>query len=123
MTIRAVFDTSVLVRYLIRPSAAIRALIEVHWIGGDVLMVTSPELMAELVAVLARPSMLAFVRPDEAADLVEVIRQKAEVLPALGDPPPFTRDRKDNNFVFCALVAGVSHLVTVDNDLLILGAV
>ena len=31
---RVVIDTNVLIRYLIRPSTAIRELIEVQWIGG-----------------------------------------------------------------------------------------
>ena len=123
MSTRVVFDTSVLVRYLIRPSAALRALIEDYWLAGEVVMVTAPEVLAELEAVLARPALQKFVHADEASDFVAIVRSRAEMLPSLGEPPRFTRDRKDDSFVFCALAGSASHLVTADNDLLVLGVV
>ena len=123
MSTRVVFDTSVLLRYLIRPSAALRSLIEDYWLAGEVVMLTAPELLAELEAVLARPALQKFVHADEAADFVAIVRSRAEMLPSLGEPPRFTRDRKDDSFVFCALAGGASHLVTADNDLLVLGVV
>ncbi len=52
--IRAVLDASVPVRYLIRPSAAIKELIEAEWPGNTVQMVTAPELVEELKGVLER---------------------------------------------------------------------
>ncbi len=51
---RIVVDTSVLIRYLIKPSAAVRHLIEELWLNDDVVMVSSPELVAELEDVLTR---------------------------------------------------------------------
>ena len=60
---RAVVDTSVLIRYLIRPSAAIRELIEVRWLDGGIRLVTAPELIAELADVLARDYIQAVVQP------------------------------------------------------------
>jgi len=46
--LRVVIDTSVLIRYLIKPSASIRYLIEEMWFNEDIVLVTSPELLAEL---------------------------------------------------------------------------
>ena len=62
---RIVVDTRVLIRYLIKPSAAIIELIEERWLAGDVVMVTAPELVAELEDVLQRRHMLRFIEPEE----------------------------------------------------------
>ena len=59
--IRAVVDTSVLIRYLIRPSAAIKELIEMRWLGDQVQMVTAPELVKELEDVLKRDTIQALI--------------------------------------------------------------
>lgn len=116
--IRVVIDTSVLIRYLIRPSRAIRELVEERWLRGDLRMVTAPDLIAELAAVLARPRMRGFVAPAEGEALLEAVRALAEHIPPLGEIPPICRDRNDDKFVACALAGGASHLVTTDADLL-----
>ena len=120
--IRVVVDTSVLIRYLIKPSAAIRALIEVAWLSDRVQMVTAPELLAELEAVLNRDSIQAYIRPDEGQALLDAIHLKAEILPSLGQVPAYTRDPKDDKFVACALAGNADYVVTVDKDLLVLRA-
>jgi len=117
---RAVIDTSVLIRYLIRPSAAIRELIEERWLGGDVRMVTAPELLDELVAVLARPRIRPFVAEEEGEALLGAVQALAECLPSLGAVPPICRDPDDDKFVACALAGNASHVVTTDADLLTL---
>lgn len=121
--IRAVIDTSVLIRYLIRPSAAIKELIEARWLGDEVQIVTAPELIAELERVLGRGYIQAFIRPEESQALIEAIYQRAEVLPPLGAIPPYSRDVKDDKFVACALAGDAAYVVTVDADLLVLGTV
>ena len=117
---RVVIDTSVLIRYLVRPSAAIKELIEVRWLGDQVQMVTAPQLMEELVGVLGRERIQAFIRPEEGQVLVNAVAQKSEMLPALGDAPSFTRDPKDDKFIVCALAGHAEYLVTEDKDLLVL---
>jgi putative PIN family toxin of toxin-antitoxin system len=118
--IRVVLDTSVLVRYLIKPSVAIRELIEGLWLRDDIQVVTSPELIAELEDVLRRDALQRFIQPEEGQVLLDVLRIKAEMLPGLGPVPSFTRDPKDDKFVACALAGEVAYLVTVDSDILIL---
>jgi putative PIN family toxin of toxin-antitoxin system len=120
--IRVVIDTSVLIRYLIKPSAAIKRLIEVQWLGDKVQMVTAPELIEELEGVLERDYVQKFVLPAEGQALLDAIRLKAEILPPLGEIPYYTRDAKDDKFVACALVAEAGYVITVDKDLLVLGA-
>ncbi len=119
-SIRIVLDTSVLVRYLIKPSAAIQELIEGLWLRNDIQVVTSPELIVELEDVLRRDTLQRFIQPEEGQALLDVLRTKAEVLPPLGPIPSLTRDPKDDKFVACALAGEVAYLVTVDRDILIL---
>ena len=118
--IRVVIDTSVLIRYLIRPSAAIKELIETRWLGDFVQMVTAPELIAELEGVLDRDYIQALIRPEEGQVLLEAIRRKASLMPPLGQVPAYTRDPKDDKFVACALVGEAEYVITVDQDLLVL---
>jgi putative PIN family toxin of toxin-antitoxin system len=118
--IRVVLDTSVLVRYLIKPSAAIRELIEELWMRNDIQVVTSIELVEELEAVLSRGALQRFIRPEEGQVLLDALRMKAEMLTSFGPPPSFTRDPKDDKFVACALAGKVAYLVTVDKDILVL---
>jgi len=117
---RIVVDTSVLIRYLIRPSVAVRELIEERWLGDRVLMGSCPELIQELEGVLARPAIRTFVHPNEGQALLDTVRSKAEFLPPLGEIPSFTRDSKDDKFVACALVGEVAFVVTLDKDILAL---
>jgi putative PIN family toxin of toxin-antitoxin system len=121
--IRAVIDTSVLLRYLIRPSASVRHLIEELWVTGQVTMVTAPELIAEISDVLARPRMRAYVTADEGQSLLEAVSSLAAALPSLGAVPPYTRDPKDDKFVACAILGQADWVITFDNDLLTLGEI
>ncbi len=121
--IRVVIDTSVLIRYLIRPSAAIRSLIEDVWLGDRVQMVSAPELKAELRGVLSHPSIRRFISPASGQVLRELVTLKADFLSLLGPIPAFTRDHKDDKFIACALAGQAQYLITVDTDLLVLGTV
>jgi putative PIN family toxin of toxin-antitoxin system len=120
--IRVVVDTSVLIRYLIKPSTAIRELIEDHWLDGDIQLVTAPSLIDELRNVLQRDYIKALIRPEEGQALLEALYRKADILPQLGEVPSFTRDPKDDKFIACALVGSAEYVVSVDKDLLVLRA-
>ena len=118
--IRVVVDTSVLIRYLIKPSAAIRELIEIRWLDDEVQMVTAAELIEELEGVLGRGYSQALIWPEEGQALLDAIHQKAEILPPLGTIPSYTRDPKDDKFVAYALAGHAEYVITVDKDLLVL---
>ena len=121
--IRVVINTSVLIRYLIRPSTAIKELIEERWLNDEVRMISAPELIAELEGVLAREYIQALIRPEEGRVLVDTIRRKAEILPPLGEVPSYARDPKDDKFVACAIAGQAAYLITTDKDILTLGSV
>jgi putative PIN family toxin of toxin-antitoxin system len=121
--IRAIIDTSVLIRYLIKPSAAIKELIEERWLGDEIQMVTAQDLIAELEGVLKRDYIQTLIRTEEGQALLDAITQKADILPPLGPVPVYTRDPKDDKFVACALVRDANYLITEDRDILILEVV
>ena len=121
--IRAVIDTSVLIRYLIKPSAAIKELIEIRWLTDQVQMVTAPELVEELEGVLRRDDIQALIRPEEGGILLDAIYHKAEILLPLGTMPSYTRDPKDDKFVACALAGSAEYVITADKDILTLETV
>ena len=121
--IRAIIDTSVLIRYLIKPSAAIKELLEERWLGDEVQMVTAPDLIAELEGVLKRDYIQTLIRTEEGQALLDAITQKADILPPLGPVPAYTRDPKDDKFVACALVGDANYLITEDKDMLVLEVV
>jgi putative PIN family toxin of toxin-antitoxin system len=121
--IRIVVDTSVLIRYLIKPSIAIRDLIEVRWLGDEVQIVTAAELIEELAGVLERDYIQALIHPLEGQALLDAIHIKAEFVPPLGTIPTYSRDPKDDKFVACALIGKAEYIITVDKDLLVLETV
>lgn len=117
---RVVIDTSVLIRYLIKPIAAVRHLVEDLWLNDDVVMVSSPELIAELEDVLARDYIRALIRLEEGKALLDAIQATAEILPPLDEVPAYTRDLKDDKFVACAITGQASYVITLDKDILML---
>jgi len=116
--LRVIIDTSALIRYLIRPGAAIQTVVEDLWLNDQIQMVTCPELLAELEGVLQRDYIRALVQPEDAAALRDAIQRKAEFLPPLGAIPLYTRDRKDDKFIACAVTGQVKYVITADKDLL-----
>ena len=121
--IRAVIDTSVLIRYLIEPSAAIKELIEKRWLGTELQMVTAPDLIAELENVLGRAYIQTLIRPEEGEAILDAITLKADVLPPLGPVPAYTRDPKDDKFIACALAGDANYVISEDKDMLVLAVV
>ena len=114
---RMVLDTNVLVSALITPGGLPDRLLQ-HWEAGDFALVTSSAQLDELQRVLAYDKLQRFIHPDQAAKLVESIRNfaaLAENLPAVN----VSSDATDNLILATAIAGTASHLVTGDKaDLL-----
>lgn len=119
---RVVLDTNILVSALITrgtpPDRLYRA-----WLRNEIELVTSAAQMEEVADVLARPRLRNYVDPDEAAQMVAAIHQRARVL----DEVPVERrslDPKDDA-ILAAAVAGAAALVVSGDkkDMLALGDV
>ncbi len=87
--------------------------------AGHCQAVTSPELLAELEAVLAED----FEVPHDKLDLVlRDVLSFAEVVAPLEEPEVAVRDQADVKVVACALAGSADYIVTGDQDLLSLGS-
>jgi putative PIN family toxin of toxin-antitoxin system len=62
------------------------------------------------------------VRPEEYLAALDQMLGDAEVVEPRGEAPP-CRDEKDRMYLHCAIEARVDYLVSLDNDLLDLGAI
>lgn len=117
---RAILDTNVLLSGLLWRGAP-HALIALAR-SGDLALISSPTLLAELTRVLERAkfdAILARIQTTRDQTLAE-IRQLADII----DPPPLPiptcRDPDDDAVLALAIAAQVNLIVSGDDDLLAL---
>ena len=87
---------------------------------AEYTVITSPELVAELAAVLTKPALqVRLFRFAHAPEYGEVLRafERAEVIIA---PPSVSvcRDADDDKFFACAVAGGADYIVSEDEDIL-----
>lgn len=114
--LRAVVDPGVLISAVLSKRGAPAALI-VELRRQTFELVVSPQLLAELELVLARPKF-DVVSPHDRAAFVQLVRASSRLE---DDPPPrpgVTADPDDDYLVTLAQAAAVEHLVTGDRALL-----
>jgi putative PIN family toxin of toxin-antitoxin system len=86
------------------------------WQQKRFLIVTSEELLTEMVTVLTRPKFRKFFPVSDVVALIELIVEQGEVV----EPKTrleLCRDPKDNIFLDVAVAGRCNYLVTGDNDL------
>jgi putative PIN family toxin of toxin-antitoxin system len=109
-----VVDTNVFVRGLLR-SAVIVPLINA-WKANRFRLLTSEELLQELVEVLARPRLRKYFQEDQVKELLLLISEQGKVVEP-SQHTNFCRDPKDNIFLDVAIAGQADYLVTEDDDL------
>ncbi len=120
---RVLLDANLFVSYLLHPdqespsAQIIRAAIQ-----GEFTLLLPEALLDELVRAIDRkPYLRERIRPEEMAQLADIIKGVAEVIPRITEPiPAVTRDPKDDYLITYALVGEADYLVTGDKDLLVL---
>jgi len=117
--LRAVVDTSVLIALLWGHGDICVRLLEL-WENRRFVLVTSPQMIGELRAVLERPKMRAHVDATEAQALLASLELDAVVVPGELTLPGATRDPKDDKVLACALEGEAQLVVTLDPDMLTL---
>lgn len=120
---RALLDANLFVSYLLAPEreSPSAQIIRAALLGKFTLLL--PEaLLDELVhAVERKPYLRQRIRPEEMAQLADILKGVAEVIPRITEPiPAVTRDPKDDYLIAYALVGEADYLVTGDKDLLVL---
>lgn len=114
---RVVIDTNVLVSGLLFGGEPGR--LRDLWIGGRIVPLVSKETFAEIVKVLAYPKFRL-----TAAEIDMLVEQELlphfQVVDVTEDASGVCRDPHDDQFLALADSGGASHLVTGDQDLLVL---
>jgi len=118
--IRAVIDTSILIRAIIKPRGTVGPILQ-GLRNADYQLVFSDPLLAELADVLARPRLPAkygLTTEDLAIVLSLILLRGEPVVPArrIGA----CRDPNDNMVLEAAVAGQVDAIVSGDNDLLTL---
>ncbi len=120
MSRKAVFDAMVFLQAGANPTGPSGACFA-HARSGTLALVTSPETVAELRDLLARPNIrkkFAHLTDDVAEGLVaeiERIGTSFENVPRIFEYP---RDPKDEPYINLAIAADADYLTSRDNDLL-----
>jgi putative PIN family toxin of toxin-antitoxin system len=119
--VRAILDTNVAVAAILWRGPPHALLEKVR--DGDLQLVSSAALLAELADVLGRDKLGAVLSRTETS--IEQVLQEFRQLVELIEPPPLPhrvcRDPDDDQVLALAQTANVDMLVSGDNDLLHLG--
>jgi len=115
--VQAVLDPNVVVSAVLSragtPAALLRA-----WLDGAYELIVSPALLGELERVLGYPKIASRVSPDEARELLDVLRQQARII---GDPdnaPSVRSPDPNDDYLICLAEAAPAVIVSGDSDLL-----
>ncbi len=115
--VRVVIDTGVAVSAVLLPRSVPRQAFDLAAARGRLLV--SAATIAELDEVLRRPKFDRYIREEERLEFLAALVREAErvdVTEAVTD----CRDPKDNKFLELAVSGRATHLVSGDDDLLVL---
>ena len=115
--LKVVVDTNVLISGLLG-SGASSAILDL-WRDKRFVIVTSTDLVNELIATLSKPKISKRFSEIVSQELIELIEERAVFI----DPKikfEICRDPKDNKVLECAVEGKADLIATGDNDLLVL---
>ena len=117
---RAIIDTNVLLSGFLWRSAPHTLLEQVR--SGELTLVISPALLAELADVISRSKFDAILARSNTSrsHTLDELRRLAEVVEAPPLPQPVCRDPDDDAVLAAAIAGQVDLIVSGDNDLLVL---
>ena len=118
--IRAVFDTNLLVSYLLTHRPPIATLIDHHLAREDILLVTAPDLLDELNRVLGYLRLQRYYSEERRKRFVALVLALSEVVELPESIPRICRDPDDDWVIACAVVGRADVIVSGDQDLLVL---
>lgn len=117
---RAVLDTNLLVSYLLTHRPPIATLIDDLLANDGFVMVTAPELLAELDRVLTYPKLQRYYTDEGRTRFVALVMALGEVVDLPETIPRICRDPDDDRLIACAVVGEADVIVSGDDDLLAL---
>lgn len=118
--IHPVFDTNILVSYLLTHRPPIATLIDVHLRKEDFQLITAHPLLKELERVLAYQKIKKYLKDEERLRFLALVAAVSEIVTLPPDIPKISRDPDDHFRIACAVVGEADVLVSGDQDLLTL---
>lgn len=120
VTPRVVFDTNLLVSYLLVHRPPISTLIDTHLAQEHFTLLTAPALLEELARVLRYPRLQRYYDGATRDRFVALIAALSEIVELPDDIPSISRDPDDDRVIACAVVGRADVIVSGDKDLLVL---
>jgi len=114
--VRVVLDPNILISALLSPGGRPAQVVQ-HWLQGEFELIVSGELQAELERALGYPKLRGRIPPDDAARVVDLLRQTAVHGSDPPEPPVRSPDPGDDYLLALAesqsalLVSGDKHLL------------
>jgi putative PIN family toxin of toxin-antitoxin system len=121
--IRAVLDTNLLASYLLTHRPPIATLIDDFLTKDEFVMITAPQLLAELDRVLTYPKLQSYYTGAERTRFVALAMALSEVVDLPETVPRICRDPDDDWVIACAVVGEAHVIVSGDDDLVALDRV
>jgi putative PIN family toxin of toxin-antitoxin system len=118
--IRVVFDTNVLVGYLLTHRPPIATLIDVYLAREKIAPVTAPGLLEELDRVLQYPKLQRYYTEEERTRFVAPLMALSEMVELPEVLPHICRDPDADRVIACAVAGDAAVIVSGDDDLLVL---
>ncbi|WP_069790880.1 putative toxin-antitoxin system toxin component, PIN family (plasmid) [Cyanobacterium sp. IPPAS B-1200] len=119
-SIRLVLDTNILISSILSPNSIPAQVL--NWGENTGIILYSTDTLMELLSVLSRKKFAKYIEPKEINELSERIKINWHCVPII-QRVNLCRDEKDNKFIDLALNGRASHLITGDNDLLVLNPI
>ncbi len=118
--IRAVFDTNILVSYLLTHRPPISTLIDGHLAADHFTLLTSVALLEELARVLHYHRLQRYYDPASGTRFLVLVAALSECVDVPDDVPRISRDPDDDQVIACAVVGRAGVIVSGDRDSLAL---
>ena len=114
---RAVLDPNVLVSAVLSRSGTPATLLRA-WLEGGYELVVSPALLGEFARVLGYPKIAKRVSPEEARELLDMLRLQAELSQDPDRGPSVRSPDPDDDYLIALAEAATAVIVSGDSDLL-----
>jgi uncharacterized protein len=111
---RAVFETNLLVSYLLTHRPSVATLVDRHLAEERFVLLTAPELLQELDPVLNCPKLARYYTEEQRMRFVALVRALAEVVELPEIIPRICRDAGDDAMVACAVAGRAGFIGTGD---------
>jgi putative PIN family toxin of toxin-antitoxin system len=115
--VRVVLDPNVIISALLSPDGS-PARVFRSWIDGAYDLVVSERLLGELERALGYPKLRKRVTPEEAGELLRLLRLEADLRIDPAEAPPVRSPDPDDDYLIALAVASQAVIVSGDDHLL-----